>query len=58
MVFFSSGQTDKERYSTLGFSSDANLDDDGGMWPTSYALSDLTDAGAATITKLVKKAVF
>ena len=57
VVFFRSGQTDKERYSTLGFSADANLDDDGGMWPTSYALSELTDAGAATITKLVKKAV-
>jgi hypothetical protein len=57
VVFFRSGQTDKDRYSTLGFSSDANLDDDGGIWPTSYALSNLTDAGAATITKLVKKAV-
>ena len=57
VVFFRSGQTDKARYSTLGFSVDATLDDDGGMWPTSYALRDLSDASAAVITELVKKAV-
>jgi hypothetical protein len=57
LVFFRSGQTDKERYSTLGFSAEANLDDEGGMWATSYALTDLTDASAASITKLVRKAV-
>ena len=57
VVFFRSGQTDKARYSTLGFSGDANLDDDGGMWPSSYALRDLSDASAAVITELVKKAV-
>ena len=57
VVFFRSGQTDKERYSTLGFSSDANLDDDGGMWVTAYALRELTDESAATISALVRKAV-
>ncbi|PXA72024.1 DUF1801 domain-containing protein [Cryobacterium arcticum] len=56
VVFFRSGLTDKARYSTLGFSGDATLDDDGGMWPTSYALRDLSDASAAVITELVKKA--
>jgi hypothetical protein len=57
MVFFRSGQGDKERYSTLGFSADANLDDDAGMWPTAYALQDVTDDSAAVIAALVAKAV-
>lgn len=57
VVFFRSGLGDKERYSTLGFSSEASLDDDGGLWPTSYALDHLTDAGAKKIAALVKKAV-
>ena len=57
VVFFRSGLTDKDRYSTLGFSSAANLDDDGGMWTTSFALTEITEESAATITKLVKKAV-
>ena len=57
VCFFRSGQVDKERYSTLGFSVAAALDEDGGMWPTSYALTGLDDAGAATIADLVKKAV-
>ena len=57
VVFFRSGQTDKDRYSTLGFSSEANLDDAGGMWPSSYALRELNDDSAAAITELVKKAV-
>ncbi|TFC54736.1 MULTISPECIES: DUF1801 domain-containing protein [unclassified Cryobacterium] len=56
VVFFRSGQDDKERYSTLGFSAQANLDDDGGMWPTSYALRELNDDSAATIAKLVATA--
>jgi hypothetical protein len=41
---------------TLGFSDRANLDD-GTMWPTSYALTELTAAGEARISALVKKAV-
>jgi hypothetical protein len=57
VVFFRSGQGDKERYSTLGFSADANLDDDAGMWPTAYALQDVTDDSAAVIAALVAKAV-
>ncbi|MBX0299275.1 DUF1801 domain-containing protein [Cryobacterium sp. 1639] len=57
VVFFRSGQTDKERYSTLGFSADANLDDDGGMWVTAFALRELTEESAATISALVRKAV-
>src|SRR4051794_4874129 len=48
VVFFRSGLGDKARYSTLGFSSEATLDDDSGIWPTSYALDHLTDTGAAT----------
>ncbi|MFD2024536.1 DUF1801 domain-containing protein [Promicromonospora aerolata] len=57
VCFFRSGQVDKERYSTLGFSVAAALDEDGGMWPTSYALTGLDDVGAATFADLVKKAV-
>jgi hypothetical protein len=56
VVFFRSGQDDKERYSTLGFSSQATLDEDGGLWPTSYALDHLDDAGAASIAELVRRA--
>jgi hypothetical protein len=56
VVFFRSGQDDKERYSTLGFSAQATLDEDGGLWPTSYALDHLDDAGAATIAELVRRA--
>ena len=57
VCFFRSGLVDKERYSTLGFSVQANLDEDGGLWPTSYAVTGLDDAGEATIAELVKKAV-
>ena len=56
VVFFRSGLGDKERYSTLGFSGEAKLDEDGGLWPTSYALDHLTDEGASTIAKLVARA--
>ena len=56
VVFFRSGQGDKERYSTLGFSAQANLDDDGGLWPTAYALDHLDDAGEATIAALIRTA--
>jgi hypothetical protein len=57
IVFFRSGLMDKARYSTLGFSVNAKLDAKGGLWPTSYALEQLTDDSAKTIAKLVKKAV-
>jgi hypothetical protein len=41
----------------LGFSVEANLDEDDGMWPTAYALTELTEAGEAAIRRLVQKAV-
>ena len=57
IVFFRSGLMDKARYSTLGFSVHAALDERGGLWPTAYALERLTDDDAKKIGKLVKKAV-
>jgi uncharacterized protein YdhG (YjbR/CyaY superfamily) len=57
VCFFRSGHKDKERYSTFGFSTEAHLDDAGGLWPTSYALTELSEAGAAAIGELVRRAV-
>jgi uncharacterized protein YdhG (YjbR/CyaY superfamily) len=56
VCFFQSGHKFKARYATLGFSDEANLDD-GAMWPTSFALKELTPAEEARIGTLVKKAV-
>ena len=56
ICFFQSAQKFKARYATLGFSDTANLDE-GAMWPTSFALIDLTPAQEARIVALVKKAV-
>lgn len=56
LCHFQSGQKFKTRYATLGFSDTANLDD-GAMWPTSFALKELTPAEEARIVELVKKAV-
>ncbi len=56
VCFFQSAQKFKSRYATLGFSDEANLDE-GAMWPTSYALKELTAAEEARIEALVKKAV-
>jgi uncharacterized protein YdhG (YjbR/CyaY superfamily) len=56
VCFFQSGQKFKSRYATFGFSDKANLDD-GAMWPTSFALKELTPAEEAKISTLVKKAV-
>ena len=53
---FQSSDKFKSRYPTLGFSDEANLDD-GTMWPTSYALTELTADTQAKIAALVKKAV-
>jgi uncharacterized protein YdhG (YjbR/CyaY superfamily) len=53
---FQSAQKFKTRYSTLGFSDRANLDD-GAMWPVAFALMELTAADEARIAALVKKAV-
>jgi uncharacterized protein YdhG (YjbR/CyaY superfamily) len=56
VCFFTPASKFKERYATLGFNGDANLDD-GSMWPTAYALTKLTAADEQRIGALVKKAV-
>ena len=56
VCFFRSAEKFNERYMTLGFSDEANLDE-GTMWPTAFALKKLTAAEEARITALVKKAV-
>lgn len=56
IVFFRSGLMDKARYSTLGFSVSAGLDEPDGFWPTSYALEHLSEATAAAIADRVAKA--
>jgi uncharacterized protein YdhG (YjbR/CyaY superfamily) len=56
VCFFQSADKFKSRYATLGFNDTANLDE-GAMWPTSFALRELTPAVEAKIGKLVKKAV-
>ena len=54
--FFQSAQKFNARYATLGFNDTANLDE-GAMWPTAFALKELTPAAEAEISALVKKAV-
>src|SRR6202163_2703135 len=56
VCFFQDAQKFKTRYATLGFSDKANLDE-GTMWPTAFALKELTAAGEARIGALVEKAV-
>jgi uncharacterized protein YdhG (YjbR/CyaY superfamily) len=56
VCFFQSAQKFKTRYATLGFSDKANLDE-GHMWPTAFALTELTAVDEARIGALVKKAV-
>jgi uncharacterized protein YdhG (YjbR/CyaY superfamily) len=56
VCYFQSAQKFNSRYATLGFSDTANLDE-GAMWPTSFALKDLTAAEEARISALVKRAV-
>jgi uncharacterized protein YdhG (YjbR/CyaY superfamily) len=56
VCFFQSAAKFKARYATLGFNDSAHLDD-GDMWPTSYALKELTPAVETRIGALVKKAV-
>ena len=55
VCFFQDSGKFKSRYSTLGFSDKAKLDD-GNMWPTAFALTTLTDADEARIAALVKRA--
>ncbi|HEV8534958.1 MAG TPA: DUF1801 domain-containing protein [Candidatus Limnocylindria bacterium] len=56
VCFFTPASKFKSRYATFGFNDDANLDE-GAMWPTSFALKELTAAEEARIGALVKKAV-
>ena len=56
VCFFQSAQKFKTRYATFGFMHEANLDD-GAMWPTAFALKELTAAAEKRIATLVKKAV-
>jgi uncharacterized protein YdhG (YjbR/CyaY superfamily) len=56
VCFFTPADKFKSRYATFGFNDDARLDD-GAMWPTSFALTELTAADEARLGALVKKAV-
>jgi uncharacterized protein YdhG (YjbR/CyaY superfamily) len=56
VCFFRPAQKFKDRYATFGFNDKANLDD-GAMWPTAFALKELTAADEARLGALVKKAV-
>ncbi len=56
VCFFQSAQKFNARYATLGFNDTANLDE-GAMWPTAFALKELTPAEEERIAALVKKAV-
>ncbi|MFI9843506.1 iron chaperone [Nonomuraea sp. NPDC051941] len=55
VCFFQPAQKFKTRYATLGFNDPANLDD-GTMWPTAFALTELTADDEARIGALVKRA--
>jgi uncharacterized protein YdhG (YjbR/CyaY superfamily) len=56
VCYFQSAHKFKTRYGTLGFSDKANLDE-GSMWPTVFALKELTAAEETRIVALLKKAV-
>jgi uncharacterized protein YdhG (YjbR/CyaY superfamily) len=56
VCYFTPASKFKERYATFGFNAAANLDE-GAMWPTSFALMELTAADEARIGALVKKAM-
>ena len=56
VCFFTNAEKFQSRYATFGFNDTANLDE-GAMWPTSFALKELTAAVEAKIAALVKKAV-
>jgi uncharacterized protein YdhG (YjbR/CyaY superfamily) len=56
VCYFTPASKFNSRYATFGFNDDANLDE-GNMWPTSFALTELTPAEEARIGALVKKAV-
>jgi hypothetical protein len=56
VCFFQSAQKFNTRYATLGFSDVANLDE-GAIWPTAFALKELTAAEEAKIAALIRRAV-
>lgn len=56
VCFFQGAAKFKSRYATLGFNDAANLDD-GAMWPTAFAIKELTDEEEARIAALVRQAV-
>jgi uncharacterized protein YdhG (YjbR/CyaY superfamily) len=56
VCFFQPAQRFGARYATLGFNDPARLDD-GTMWPTAFAITDLSDADVTRIEELVKRAV-
>ncbi len=56
LCFFRSAAKFKTRYATLGFSDEAKLDD-GPMWPTDFALTEITPTEEARIAALVRRAV-
>ena len=56
VCFFQPASKFKYRYATLGFNEDAKLDD-GSMWPTSWALTELTSADEKRIGALLKKSI-
>jgi uncharacterized protein YdhG (YjbR/CyaY superfamily) len=56
ILFFQAAAKFKARYATFGFNEDPRLDE-GAMWPTSWALTELTPDGEAAIAALVRKAV-
>lgn len=56
VVFFRSGMMDKERYSTFGLSAAAAVDDARGLWPTSFAMADLTESAWEQLADIVRRA--
>ncbi len=56
VCFFKPAEKFKARYATLGFSDKANLDD-GAMWPTEFAINELTAEVETRIAAIVTKAV-
>ena len=56
VCFFRSGNDDKERYSTFGFTPEAGLDDDSGLWATSFALTRLSQEAEHKIVSLLERA--
>ena len=56
VVFFRAADHDGERYFTLGFTKHAELDD-GGLWPTAFAVTELGESEVDRIARLIKKAL-